>query len=136
MFPDTTRILIVDDMASLRELMKAYLRRLGFKYVTEASDGREAYQVLIASKTSGNPFELVISDWNMPNLNGIELLKLVRAVHDWKNLPFLMVTTESEKDKVLEAIKAGASNYIVKPVDENTLQEKLQRTWLKLNSPG
>lgn len=129
----TTRILVVDDMASLRELLKAYLRRMGFKQITEAVDGRDAYQALIAAKASGGVFELVISDWNMPNLSGLELLKLVRSVPDWKNLPFILLTTESEKDKVMEALMAGASNYMVKPVAEKTLEEKLLRVWQKLN---
>ncbi len=135
MFPLNTRVLIVDDMASLRDLLKAYLRRLGFKHVTEAVDGRDAYQTLIASKAAGNPFELVISDWNMPNMTGLELLKLVRGIPDWKNLPFLILTTENEKEKVMEAVMAQVSNYIVKPIEERTLEEKLLRTWQKLNPP-
>lgn len=136
MFPPSTRILIVDDMASLRDLLKAYLRRLGFKSITEAVDGRDAYQTMIASKAAGNSFELVISDWNMPNLNGIELLKLVRAVPEWKALPFVILTTENEKEKVMEAVLAQVSNYIVKPIEEPTLHEKLLRTWQKLNPPA
>lgn len=136
MFPVTTRILVVDDMASLRELLKAYLHRMGFKQITEAVDGRDAYQAMIAAKAAGSPFELVISDWNMPNLSGLELLKLVRSVPDWKNLPFILLTTESEKDKVLEALTAGASNYMVKPVAEKTLEEKLLRVWQKLTGAG
>lgn len=135
MFSLNTRILIVDDMASLRDLLKAYLRRLGYKHVSEAVDGRDAYQTMIASKAAGNAFELVISDWNMPNMSGIELLKLVRAIPEWKNLPFLILTTENEKEKVMEAVMAGVSNYIVKPIEERTLEEKLLRTWQKLNSP-
>ncbi|MCM2281127.1 MAG: response regulator [Bdellovibrionaceae bacterium] len=133
MFSANTRILIVDDMASLRDLLKAYLRRLGFKHITEAVDGRDAYQTLIASKAAGNSFELIISDWNMPNMTGLELLKLVRSVPEWKNLPFLILTTENEKEKVMEAVVAGASNYIVKPVEEKVLQDKLLRTWLKIS---
>lgn len=135
MFSPNTRILIVDDMASLRDLLKAYLRRLKYKYITEAVDGRDAYQTLIASKAAGNPFELVICDWNMPNMTGMELLKLVRTIPEWKNLPFLILTTENEKEKVLEAVTAGVSNYIVKPIEEKTLEEKLLRTWQKLNPP-
>lgn len=135
MFPTTTNILIVDDMPSLRDLLKAYLHRLGFRHITDAVDGRDAYQLMIASKAGGKPFELVISDWNMPNLNGLELLKLVRGIPEWKNLPFLLLTTESEKDKVLEAVHAQVSNYIVKPVEQKVLEEKLLRVWQKLNPP-
>ena len=122
-------------MPSLRDLLKAYLRRFGYKHITEAVDGRDAYQTMIASKAAGNPFELVISDWNMPNLTGLELLKLVRAIPEWKTLPFILLTTENEKDKVMEAVMAGASNYMVKPVEEKTLEEKLLRTWQKINPP-
>jgi len=135
MFPLNTRILIVDDISSLRELLKAYLRRLGYKDIVEAVDGQEAYQVLVSSKSSsmGVGIGLVISDWNMPNLSGLDLLKLIRANPDWKSLPFLLTTTENEKHKVIEAIQSGASNYMVKPVEEATLKEKLERTWEKLN---
>lgn len=133
MFGPNTRILVVDDMSSLRDLLKAYLHRLGFKQVTEAVDGRDAYQTLISGKAAGNAFDLVISDWNMPNLSGIELLKLVRAVPEWKNLPFLLLTTENEKDRVIEAVMAQVSNYIVKPVEEKVLEEKLLRAWQKHN---
>jgi two-component system chemotaxis response regulator CheY len=133
MFPPSTRILIVDDMSSLRELLKAYLRRLGLKQLSEASDGREAYTTMIQAKAAGAPFELVISDWNMPGVSGIEFLKLVRAIPEWKNLPFIMLTTENEKDRVLEAVRSGASNYVVKPIEEKVLEEKLLRVWQKLN---
>ena len=132
MFNSVARILIVDDMQSLRELLKAYLRRLGFRHITDAADGREAYQALIAAKVAGAPFELVISDWNMPNMNGLELLKIVRANADWKQLPFIILTTENEKEKVVEAVLAGVSNYMVKPVEEEMLREKLQKVWEKL----
>lgn len=133
MFPSHTRILIVDDLPSLREILKAHLRRLGFRHITEAADGREAYQMMVSAKTSGDPYEVVISDWNMPNMDGLELLKVVRAVPDWKNLPFLLLTTESEKAKVLEAVVATVSNYMVKPVDEEMLKEKLKKVWDKLH---
>ena len=133
MFPAKTRILIVDDMQSLRELLGAYLRRLGFKEIIEASDGQEAYQVLIDFKNRGLNIDLIISDWNMPNMNGLDLLKLIRANHSWSKLPFLLVTTESEKPKVVEAIQSGVTNYMVKPVEEATLRDKLERTWDKLH---
>ena len=133
MFPSKTRILIVDDMQSLRELLGAYLRRLGYKDILEASDGQEAYQVLVDSKNRGLNIDLIISDWNMPNVNGLDLLKLIRANHSWSKLPFLLVTTESEKPKVVEAIQSGVTNYMVKPVEEATLKEKLERTWEKLH---
>ena len=133
MFPVNTRILIVDDMPSLRDLLKAYLRRLNYRNITEAEDGRVAYQALLAAKSGGAPFELVISDWNMPNLDGLELLKLVRSSPEWRNLPFLLLTTESEKTKVLEAVLANVSNYMVKPVEEEMLKDKMKKVWEKTN---
>lgn len=131
MFPLNARILVVDDMQSLREVLKVYLRRLGYNNLTDAQDGQMAYQLLIASNTSQRPIELVICDWNMPKMNGLELLKVVRAVEAFKKLPFLMLTTESEKAKVLEAIASGVSNYLVKPVAETTLREKMRMVWEK-----
>ena len=122
-------------MTSLRDLLKAYLRRLGYRQISEAGDGREAYQMMISAKAGGNSFELVISDWNMPNMTGLDLLKLVRSLPDWKTLPFLLLTTENEKEKVMEGVMAGASNYIVKPVEEKVLEEKLMRVWQKMNQP-
>jgi two-component system chemotaxis response regulator CheY len=132
MFPDSTRILVVDDMPSLRELLKAHLRRIGFKNIVEAKDGQEAYQLLISSKSVGTSFDLVVCDWNMPNMTGLELLKVVRAVDIWKKLPFLLLTTESEKGKVMEAISSGVNNYMVKPVEEQVLREKLASVWKKM----
>jgi len=136
MFPVHTRILIVDDMSSLRDLLKAYLRRLGYRNISEAEDGRVAYQALLAAKASGAQFDLIISDWNMPNLDGLEFLKLVRSSPEWKNLPFLLLTTESEKAKVLEAVLANVSNYMVKPVEEEMLKDKLKKVWEKLHPAG
>jgi two-component system, chemotaxis family, chemotaxis protein CheY len=136
MFAPSTRILVVDDLSSLRDLLKAYLRRMGFKQISEAADGREAYQTMVSAKAAGAPFELVISDWNMPNVNGIELLKMVRALPEWKNLPFILLTTENEKEKVMEAVQNGVSNYMVKPIEEKVLEEKLLRTWQKVAGAG
>lgn len=136
MFPSQARILIVDDMPSLRDLLKAYLRRLNYRAISEAEDGRVAFQALLAAKASGAPFELIISDWNMPNLDGLELLKLVRATPEFKTLPFILLTTESEKAKVLEAVLAGVSNYMVKPVEEEMLKEKMKKVWEKFSGTG
>ena len=132
MFHNHTRILIVDDMPSLRDLLRAYLRRIGFRNISEADNGRIAYQAMLSAKTAGAPFELVISDWNMPELDGLELLKLVRSSPEWKLLPFIILTTESEKGKVIEAVVAGASNYMVKPVEEEMLKDKLKKVWDKV----
>ncbi len=129
MFTQATKILIVDDVKSLRDLLKAYLRRLGFQNIFEAQDGQDALEALRQAQKANMPFELVISDWNMPNMDGLNFLKHVRQSAEWKNLPFILLTTESEKEKVLEAVKAEVSNYMIKPVDEATLREKLAKAW-------
>lgn len=136
MFPADTRFLIVDDMPSLRQILKAHLRRLGYHNISEAEDGIQALQMMVAAKTTVSPFQVVISDWNMPNLDGVAFLKKVRATKEWKNLPFILLTTESEKGKVLEAVVANVSNYIVKPIDEDTLRDKLFKVWEKVGQPS
>ena len=133
MFTQATRILIVDDVESLRGLLRAYLRRLGFVSIEEAEDGEIALEAMWQAQKENRPFELVISDWNMPNLDGLELLKRVRLVPAWKDLPFVILTTESEKNKVIEAVQANVSNYMIKPIDENLLKEKLAKVWEKKN---
>jgi two-component system chemotaxis response regulator CheY len=133
MFPVHARILIVDDMPSLRDLLRAYLRRLGYRNISEADDGKQAYQSLLAAQASNAPFELVISDWNMPNMDGLEFLKLVRASPSFAKVPFILLTTESEKGKVIEAVMSHVSSYMVKPVEEEMLRDKLKKVWEKAN---
>jgi two-component system, chemotaxis family, chemotaxis protein CheY len=119
-------ILIVDDFSTMRRILKSCLRQLGFENVTEAEDGQVALSKLQASE-----FKLVISDWNMPNMMGIDLLKAVRADEKLKVLPFLMVTAEAQKENILEAAKAGVSNYIIKPFTADSLQQKLEAIFSK-----
>ncbi len=121
------KILVVDDFSTMRRIVKNILKQLGYENIEEAEDGAQAYNKL----KSGN-FGFVVSDWNMPNMDGLELLKKVRSDPDLKGLPFLMVTAEAEKDKVIEAIKAGVSNYIVKPFTAEILKEKMDRIFEKL----
>jgi len=116
------RILVVDDFATMRKVIKNLLRQSGYQNVTEAEDGVVALKELRSQK-----IDFVISDWNMPNMTGIELLKAVRADSELSSLPFLMVTAESLKDNVLEAVKAGVSNYIVKPFTAEVLNEKIEK---------
>jgi two-component system chemotaxis response regulator CheY len=113
-------ILVVDDFATMRRIVKTCLKQLGFENITEAEDGKVALD-----KLNANDFKLVISDWNMPNMMGIDLLRSVRGDERLKALPFLMVTAEAQKENVLEAAKAGVSNYIVKPFTADQLEAKL-----------
>ncbi|MES3038236.1 MAG: response regulator [Bdellovibrionota bacterium] len=131
MFSLETRILIIDDMPSIRDLVKNHLKALGYKNIAEASDGEEALKYLIQQSTQGYPVELVISDWNMPKMKGIDLLKQVRATDDFKYLPFILLTSESERDQVTEAVLAGVSQYIVKPFSSKVFQEKIKTVWAK-----
>ena len=115
-----TLILVVDDSTPIRRVVKTTLAGLGFRRVIEANNGEAAWQML----QSGD-VKLIISDWNMPNMTGIELLKAVRGDERFKTLPFLMLTTMAEKEHVLEAKLAGVSNYILKPFTDVQFEAKL-----------
>lgn len=120
------RILVVDDFKSMRSLIRSVLMKLGFKNVIEADDGASAWRVL-----NEEPVDLVISDWNMPQVKGIDLLRKVRESEQFRTLPFLMVTAEGFKENVIEAVKAGVSGYIVKPFSPGALEDKLQKILAK-----
>jgi two-component system chemotaxis response regulator CheY len=115
-------ILVVDDFATMRKVIRNLLKQSGYENVTEAEDGVAAMNVLKSTK-----IDFVISDWNMPKMTGIELLRAVRSDSELCATPFLMVTAESLKDNVVEAIKAGVSNYIVKPFTAEVLGEKIDK---------
>jgi two-component system chemotaxis response regulator CheY len=117
------KVLVVDDFPTMRRIVKTLLKQNGFSNFIEAEDGEEAYETL-----KKNPdIEFIVSDWNMPKMTGIELLKTVRADPKFKHLPFLMVTAEAEKENIIEAVKSGVSNYVVKPFTGQTLAEKLAK---------
>lgn len=115
-------VLVVDDFATMRRIIRNILRDLEFKKILEAEDGTAAVDILKTQKV-----DLIISDWNMPKMTGLELLKWVRSNEDTKDIPFLMVTAEAQKENVIEAVKAKVSNYIVKPFTAQTLAEKLEK---------
>lgn len=133
MFPLTTKILVADDMPTIRDLVKNQLKALGYKNLIEAADGEQALNLLIQNNNPGNQVELVVSDWNMPKMSGLEFLKQVRATQEWANLPFVLLTSESERDQVTEAVLAGVSQYIVKPFAAKSFEEKLKTVWDKHN---
>jgi len=116
------KILIVDDFATMRKVIRNLLKQGGFENVVEAEDGAAALKILKSQQV-----DFIISDWNMPNMSGLELLKAVRADDEIKALPFLMVTAEALKDNVVAAVKAGVSNYIVKPFTAEVLTEKIEK---------
>lgn len=129
MFDANTKILIVDDMLTMRKIVGKNCKEAGFTNMIEAADGALA---LTALTTPGAGFGLVISDWNMPNMTGIDLLKKVRADASLQKLPFVMLTAESEAHQVAEALKAGVDNYIIKPFSADTLKTKLADTYKKV----
>ena len=126
-FDKNMKILVVDDFATMRKVIKNLLRQVGYENIAEAEDGVTALEVLKSHK-----IDFIISDWNMPNMNGLEFLKAVRADGELSSLPFLMVTAEALKDNVVLAIKAGVSNYIVKPFTADVLNEKIEKITEKL----
>ncbi len=116
------KILIVDDFSTMRRIIKNLLRDLGFTNTAEADDGNTALPML----QSGN-FDFLVTDWNMPGMNGIELLRAVRADERLKQMPVLMVTAEAKRDQIIEAAQAGVSGYVVKPFTAVALKEKIEK---------
>ena len=116
------KFLIVDDFSTMRRIIRNLLKELEFTNADEAEDG-----VVALAKLRGGNFEFVVSDWNMPNMTGIELLRAIRADDTLKHLPVLMVTAEAKKENIIEAAQAGASGYVVKPFTSAVLEEKLNK---------
>ncbi|MFI0473515.1 chemotaxis response regulator CheY [Halomonas sp. HMF6819] len=119
--------LVVDDFPTMRRIVRSLLKELGFTNVDEAEDGQDALNKLRAGS-----FEFVVSDWNMPNLDGLEMLKEIRQDAALKELPVLMVTAEAKKENIIAAAQAGANGYVVKPFTAATLEEKLNKIFEKM----
>jgi two-component system chemotaxis response regulator CheY len=118
------KVMVVDDFATMRRIVKGVLKQLGFNSIVEAEDGSNALDTLKKEKVG-----LIVSDWNMPKMTGLDLLKAVRGDDTLKEIPFIMVTAEGQKENVVEAVKAGVSNYIVKPFTPETFSEKLEKVF-------
>ncbi|RKP45374.1 chemotaxis response regulator CheY [Pararobbsia silviterrae] len=121
------RILVVDDFPTMRRIVRNLLKELGFSNVDEAEDGAAGL-----AKLKGGGFEFVVSDWNMPNMDGLTMLKEIRADASIANLPVLMVTAEAKKENIIAAAQAGANGYVVKPFTAATLDEKLSKILEKM----
>ena len=121
------KFLVVDDFSTMRRIVRNLLKELGFNNVQEAEDGVDAL-----NKLRAEAFDFVVSDWNMPNMTGIELLRAIRADEKLKHLPVLMVTAEAKRENIIEAAQAGASGYVVKPFTAATLDEKLKKIFEKM----
>jgi two-component system chemotaxis response regulator CheY len=120
------KILIVDDQVTMLRIIRSMLQQLGYNNVEQALDGNAALEEL-----AKGGFGLIISDWNMEGMNGIEFLRAVRAHSTYKTIPFIMVTAENKKENIMEAVQAGVSNYIVKPFNTDTLKSKMEHVFRK-----
>jgi len=121
------KILIVDDFSTMRRIVKNLLRDLGFTNTSEADDGLTALPMLQSGK-----FDFLVTDWNMPGMQGIDLLKAVRADPNLSSIPVLMVTAESKKEQIVEAAQAGVNGYVVKPFTAATLKEKIDKIFERI----
>ena len=121
------KILVVDDFSTMRRIVRNLLKELGYTNVDEAEDGAIALQ-----KLQSGGFEFVVTDWNMPNMDGLTLLQTIRSTPNLKHLPVLMITAEAKKENIIAAAQAGASGYIVKPFTAGTLSEKLNKIFEKM----
>ena len=122
-----TRFLVVDDFSTMRRIVKNLLGDLGFTNTAEAEDGHAALALL-----NSQPFDFVVTDWNMPNMDGLALLQAIRRSPQLKHLPVLMITAEAKKENIIAAAQAGASGYVVKPFTAATLAEKLEKIFEKM----
>lgn len=125
------KILIVDDFSTMRRIIKNLLRDLGFNNTQEADDGSTALPML-----QNGDFDFLITDWNMPNMPGIDLLRAVRADDKLKSMPVLMVTAEAKRDQIVEAAEAGVNGYVVKPFTAETLKEKIDKIFERIEAQG
>ena len=123
------KILVVDDFSTMRRIVKNLLQELGFNNIQEADDGNTALPMLKANK-----FDFVVTDWNMPGMTGIELLKAIRADPSLKSTPVLMVTAENSREQIIEAAQSGVNGYIIKPFTAQTLEEKLGKIFERLGA--
>ncbi|GAB6069782.1 chemotaxis response regulator CheY [Thiomicrorhabdus hydrogeniphila] len=114
------KILIVDDFSTMRKIVKDLLSELGFCHFDEAFDGENAWQ-----KLNEHKFDLIVSDWNMPNMSGVDLLKMVRNKDSLKDIPFILISAEAKRSQIIEATDAGADGYIVKPFTADILNQKI-----------
>ncbi|WP_183145763.1 chemotaxis response regulator CheY [Pseudomonas syringae group genomosp. 3] len=123
------KILIVDDFSTMRRIIKNLLRDLGFTNTSEADDGLTALPML-----QSGAFDFLVTDWNMPGMTGIDLLRQVRADDRLKSLPVLMITAEAKREQIIEAAQAGVNGYVVKPFTAQALKEKIEKIFERVNS--
>lgn len=123
------RILVVDDFPTMRRIVKGLLSELGYRNIAEAEDGKQALSVL-----QSQPIDFVVTDWNMPNMQGIDMLRAIRSDSRLRSIPVLMVTAEAKREQIIEAAQAGVNGYVIKPFTGVTLKEKIGKIFERLES--
>lgn len=133
MFPRETHILVVDDSLNIRRMVTETLQKMGFAKITTCGDANEAMEKLTKANETNHPVTLILSDLNMPGPSGLDFLQNLKTMDAYKGIPFILVTTESEKGAVLRAATLGVSSYVVKPFNVETLGKKMLEAWKKHN---
>lgn len=131
MFPNSTRILIVDDNMNMSQALKNQLATMGYENSLLAASGAVALDLIMKQQTESAPVGLILCDWHMRGMSGLEVLEKVRANPEWLELPFIMITAESDVALIVKAAQAGVSGYIVKPLSPATLRDKMEKAWKK-----
>ena len=135
MFPLNTKILIVDDSVVMRTLITAALKKIGFNNFFEATGGVQAFKKIEAARATGDPYRLILSDQNMPEGTGLELLVKLRSKPEYQDLPFIVVTSENEKGVIMELINEGANSYITKPFSAEDMMARIKSTYSRSKAP-
>jgi len=123
------KVIVIDDMMTMRKILIKMMQGMGFKNLEQADDGATAWPMIEAAFKSGEPYDFIVSDWNMPQMSGLDLLKKVRSTEEIKTTPFLMVTAEAEQANVVKVVQAGVSNFVVKPFNQETLKHKIAQVF-------
>ena len=123
------KTIVIDDMMTMRKIIQKMLAQIGFTNVVEADDGATAWPMIEEAAAKGEPFDFIVSDWNMPQMSGLDLLKKIRATEGISKTPFLMITAEAEQSNVVKVVQAGVSNFVVKPFKPEVLKEKIDKVF-------
>ena len=134
MFSPKTKFLVVDDYSTMRRVVAKILAEMGYTNIVEAENGQQAIEVLQSQLRAADPVQFVVSDWNMPVMMGIDLLKYCKSTVEFKSLPFILVTAEGEQQQILEAARAGVNDYLMKPFTAAKFKEKIERVYVKLTT--
>tara|TARA_R110002072_G_scaffold64203_4_gene159569 strand:+ start:8710 stop:9105 length:396 start_codon:yes stop_codon:yes gene_type:complete len=121
------KVIVIDDMMTMRKILSKMLKEIGFSDITEADDGASAWPLIEEAHNTGKPYQLIVSDWNMPNMSGLDLLLKVKDTEGINKAAFLMITAEAEQSKIINVVEAGASDFLVKPFKSDALKDKINK---------